>query len=126
MQPIGTSKVLTSMPRIPDKAQTDGSSTFDPDKFFEAWGKDELTAPYDNDIRKFIIRSFGLQLSDDYIYTAVAEVSLLQAQTYVEFGGQGRLHEWYKDDEGVQVRVELLSCFSTWRTYLIPRSIAYK
>lgn len=95
--------IQQSMPRIPDKPRTDGSSTFDPDKFFEAWEKDELTAPYDNDIRKFIIRSFGLHLSDTYVYKAIAEVSLLQAQTYVEFGGQGRLHEWYKDEQGQQV-----------------------
>ena len=92
------------MPLITNKAQTEGSSTFDPDKFFDAWEKEEITAPYDNDIRKFILRSFGLRPSDTYIYTATAEVSLLQAQTYLEFGGQGRLHEWYKDETGTQVR----------------------
>lgn len=88
---------------IPNKPQTDGSTTFDPDQFFEAWEQEKLTAPYDGDFRKFIIRAFGLKLNDTYIYTATAEVTLLQAQTYIEFGGQGRLHEWYKDEEGNQV-----------------------
>ncbi|GAB7356766.1 hypothetical protein MBLNU459_g7662t1 [Dothideomycetes sp. NU459] len=88
------------MPRIPNVAQTEGSATFDPDKFFAAWEKEEVTAPYDNDFRKFIIRAFGLKPTDTYVYTAVAEVSLLQAQTYLEFGGQGGLHGWYKDTDG--------------------------
>lgn len=91
------------MPRIPKKAQTEGSTTFDPDKFFDAWAKDEITPPYDNNFRRFIIRAFGLQLSDDYQYQATAVVSLLQAQTYVEFGAQGGLHAWYRDDEGKEV-----------------------
>lgn len=91
------------MPRIPKKAQTEGSTTFDPDKFFEAWSKEEVTAPYDNNFRRFIIRAFGLQLSDDYQYQATAVVSLLQAQTYVEFGAQGGLHAWYRDAEGKEV-----------------------
>jgi len=91
------------MPAIPQKAQTEGSTTFDPDGFFESWSKEEITPPYDNDFRKFIIRSFGLQLDDSYGYRASAEVTLLQAQTYVEFGRQGTLHKWYVDDEGKQV-----------------------
>ena len=92
------------MPRTPAQPRTDGSSTFDPDRFFSAWATEELTAPYDNDFRKFIIKGFGLRPSDTYIYRATAEVTLLQAQTHLEFGGQGRLHEWYKDEEGKQVR----------------------
>jgi hypothetical protein len=61
------------------------------------------TPPYDNDFRKFIIRSFGLKLSDSFVYRAVAEVTLLQAQTYLEFGGQNGLHGWYRDSEGNEV-----------------------
>lgn len=91
------------MPRIPKKAQTEGSTTFNPDKFFDAWAKEEITAPYDNNLRRCIIRAFGLQLSDDYQYQATAVVSLLQAQTYVEFGAQGGLHAWYRDGEGKEV-----------------------
>jgi hypothetical protein len=88
---------------IPQQAETQGSTTFDPDKFFDAWANEEITPPYDNDFRKFIIRSFGLKLSDSFVYRAVAEVTLLQAQTYLEFGGQNGLHGWYRDSEGNEV-----------------------
>jgi len=97
------------MPRIPQQAQTEGSTTFDPDKYFEAWSNDEYTPPYDNDFRKFILRTFGLPLRDEeYVYKASSEVSLLQVQTYLEFGGQGGLHAWYKDEEGQTVSPVLL------------------
>ncbi|KAK0261429.1 hypothetical protein LTS09_004142 [Friedmanniomyces endolithicus] len=90
------------MPTIPNKPQTEDSTTFSPDAYFEAWSKDEYTPPYDNDFRKFIIKTFGLPFRDDYGYMAQsAEVTLLQAQTYVEWGAQGNLHAWYRDDEGV-------------------------
>ncbi|KAK6004431.1 hypothetical protein QM012_008293 [Aureobasidium pullulans] len=88
------------MPTIPDRAQTEDSTTFSPDAYFDAWEKGEITAPYDNDFRKFILTTFGLPQDDTYTYAAVAEVTLLQAQTYVEFGGQGGLHAWYRDDQG--------------------------
>ncbi|EMC96803.1 hypothetical protein BAUCODRAFT_46023, partial [Baudoinia panamericana UAMH 10762] len=92
------------MPPIPKKPQTEDSTTFDPDAYFSAWSKDEYTPPYDNDFRKFIIKTFGLPVRDDYRYMAQsAVVTLLQAQTYVEFGGQGNLHVWYRDGEN-QVR----------------------
>ena len=88
------------MPKIPKKAQTEGSTTFDPDQFFKAWQNEEITAPYDNDFRKFIIKAFGLSPRDTYAYRATAEVTLLQAQTYIEFGAQNGLHGWYRDSEG--------------------------
>ncbi|KAK3067933.1 hypothetical protein LTR53_014880 [Teratosphaeriaceae sp. CCFEE 6253] len=90
------------MPAIPKKPQTEDSTTFDPDKYFEAWASEEYTPPYDNNFRLFIIKTFGLPVRDDYGYMAQsAEVTLLQAQTYVEWGAQGNLHAWYRDDEGV-------------------------
>lgn len=91
------------MSDIPQRAETQGSTTFDPEKFFDAWAKEEITPPYDNDFRKFIIKSFGLKLNDAFLYRAVAEVTLLQAQTYLEFGGQNGLHRWYNDNEGNEV-----------------------
>jgi hypothetical protein len=91
------------MPTIPDRAQTEDSTSFSPDAYFDAWEKGEITAPYDNDFRKFILTTFGLPRDDTYTYAAVAEVTLLQAQTYVEFGGQGGLHAWYRDDQGKPV-----------------------
>lgn len=92
------------MPPIPKKARCEDSASFEPDAYFSAWASDEFTPPYDGDFRKFIIRTFGLSLKDDYGYMAqAAEVTLLQAQTYIEFGGQGGLHAWYRDGAGQQV-----------------------
>lgn len=91
------------MPAIPDRAQTEDSTSFSPDAYFETWEKGDIPGLYDNNFRKFILTTFGLPQDDTYTYAAVAEVTLLQAQTYVEFGGQGGLHAWYKDDEGKPV-----------------------
>jgi hypothetical protein len=101
------------MSQIPQVASTQGSPSFDPDAFFESWANETLTPPYDNDFRKFIIKAFGLRPDDSFVYRAVAEVTLLQAQTYLEFGGQGGLHGWYLDGEGKEVSLffELLSSF---------------
>ncbi|CAK3977121.1 hypothetical protein DOTSEDRAFT_50577 [Lecanosticta acicola] len=84
---------------VPRQAQTEGSTTFDPDKFFDDWPAGEALL-YSNDFRKCILKAFGLDIRDDYVYRAVAEVTLLQAQTYIEFGAQGGLHAWYRDAEG--------------------------
>ncbi|KAF2722943.1 hypothetical protein K431DRAFT_283449 [Polychaeton citri CBS 116435] len=87
--------------RVPKSAGTEGSTTFTPDSYFAAWSKEEITPPYDNDFRKFILRTFGLSLrNEEYVYRAIAEVTLLQVQTYLEFGAKGGLHSWYLDDEG--------------------------
>ena len=88
---------------IPKKPQTDGSSTFDPDKFFETWAKEEFALPVDNDFRKFIIKAFGLRLSDDYGYQAATEVTLRQAQEHVKLGGTNGLHAWYWEGPGKPV-----------------------
>jgi len=94
---------------IPQKAQTEGSSSFDPDKFFEAWSRGEIAVPNDDDFHKFVLNAFGLKSSDSFIYRATAEVTLAQAQAYLAHGGQGRLHEWYRDEEGEQVGASLSS-----------------
>lgn len=108
------------MPRIPEKAQTEGSSNFDPDKYFETWGDEVLQPLYNNNFRMFIGKSFGLQPSDTYTYKAVAEVTLLQAQTYLEYGAQGGLHGWYKDTEGKLVSSSFFStCLQTACSYAL-------
>lgn len=91
------------MPQIPRSARTEGSSTFDPDRFFEAWAKGEITAPSDNDFKKSILTAFGLPSRDNYVYKAVAAVSLEQAQAHVAAGGNNGLHGWYKTSEGQPV-----------------------
>ena len=93
------------MPAIPDRAQTEDSTSFSPDAYFDAWEKGDITAPIDNDFAKFILTTFGLPQDDDYTYAAVAEVTLVQAQKYIEHGGQGGLHAWYRDDQGKPVRL---------------------
>lgn len=95
------------MPSIPNKPQTEGSSSFDPDKYFETWGDEVLQPLYNNNFRAFIGTTFGLKPSDTYGYKATSEVTLLQAQTYLEYGGQGGLHGWYKDAEGNLVSLTL-------------------
>lgn len=106
------------MPAIPKQVQTEDSTTFDPDKYFEAWGKGELTPPYDNDFRKFIIRTFGLPVRDDYGYMAQGtEVTLLHVQTYVEFGRQGGLHNWYRDAENEPVSTNAFDPLMGWNTF---------
>ncbi len=101
---------------IPRKPQTEGSTTFDPEKFFDAWQKEELTAPHDNDFRKFIIKSFGLRVSDQYGYRATTEVTLQGAQSHVDAGGANGLHAWYRDAEGKPVsrtpRTDARGCIS--------------
>ena len=93
------------MPPIPQKSQTEDSIDFNPDKYFEAWKKEEIHAPYDNDFRKFIIKTFGLPMRDDYGYMAQsAEVTLQLAQTCVEVGRQGNMHAWYRDAQNHVVR----------------------
>ncbi|PSK37303.1 hypothetical protein B9Z65_2045 [Elsinoe australis] len=87
-------------PRIPKKPQTEGSFNFDPDFFFEKWAIGENGVPRDNDFQKCISRAFGLRSNDSYVYKAIAEVTLSQAQTYLNYGNQGRLLEWYRDEEG--------------------------
>lgn len=62
---------------------------------------------YNNNFRMFIIKTFGLCMSDTYGYKASSEVTLLQAQTYLEYGGQGGLHGWYKDDQGELVSSDM-------------------
>ncbi|KAH9838109.1 hypothetical protein Tdes44962_MAKER08307 [Teratosphaeria destructans] len=88
------------MPSIPRKPQCEDSKNFDPDTYFAKWAT-EFQPPYDNDLRKFIITTFGLDSNDDYGYMAQqAEVTLLHAQAVVDMGGQGNLHAWYFDSEG--------------------------
>ncbi|PNS21024.1 5-formyltetrahydrofolate cyclo-ligase [Sphaceloma murrayae] len=87
-------------PRIPKKPQTEGSFNFDPDQILEKWEKGEIGIPTNNDFRKCILRAFGLRANDTYVYKAIAEVTLEQAQVYLNYGDQGRLLEWYRDEEG--------------------------
>ena len=90
-------------PKAPSKPQTEGSTNFDPDQFFERWQKGEIGVPQDNDFQKCIIEAFDLRTNDTYVYRATAEVTIGQAQAYLNHGGEGRFLEWYRDEDGKQV-----------------------
>ena len=88
------------------KAGTVKSATFDPAQFFISWPeRSSEFLPQDNDLRKSIIRAFGLKDSDDYVYHAIASVTLAQVQHAVSRGAgeNGMLHAWYRDSDGKQV-----------------------
>lgn len=85
-------------------ASTVGSRTFDPDAFFESWIKGDIAGPKDaGNFRDAIVKCFGLKPDDQYVYHAIASVTLEQVQTAVNHGGKFNLHAWYQDAEGKQV-----------------------
>ncbi|KAL8970527.1 MAG: hypothetical protein Q9197_003769 [Variospora fuerteventurae] len=83
------------------RAQTIGSAQFEPDTFFDTWAKDPGSLlPLDNDLRSSISTAFNLPESDNYVYHAVASVTLKQVQEAIEHGGQNGLHAWYTEGSG--------------------------
>lgn len=96
--------MLHNQPTMPPKQPqpfTEGSSSFDSDAFFSAWNEECL--PQNNDLRTCIIKSFNLPANDAYVYHAMGSATLAQVQKAIQFGGQGGLHAWYRDDEGKEV-----------------------
>ena len=84
-------------------ARTTGSVEFVPDKFFDSWG---LSKPIPNglDMRSSITTAFNLSNNDQYVYHAIASVTLAQVQEAINNGGKHGLHAWYLDNEGNVVR----------------------
>jgi hypothetical protein len=100
---------------------TVGSSSFDPDQFVEQW--DEAIVPHDNDLRKCIVRAFKLKPNDDYVYHAIASVTLDQVQAAINAGGLNGMHAWYTDENGHQVRRDLnLSLLSSYLVVSSPKT----
>src|ERR1700760_3369391 len=87
------------------KARTEGSKSFEPDRFFDSW--DLELVPQDNDFRKFIISAFDLPNNDDYTYHAMASVQLAQVQSAIDAAGMNGMHAWYRDRNGTAVRSTL-------------------
>ena len=87
-------------PSRPDPA-TVGSNSFDPDNFFETWSAE--SCPQEDDLRDTIIRAFGLKATDDYVYRAIASVTLSQVQEAIAAGRRHGLHAWYVDGHGREV-----------------------
>ena len=88
------------------RANTVGSSTFDPHKFFEDWAKNDFKdspAVTNNDLALTIKAAFGLPQGDKWEYHAMATVTLPQAQAAVNAGSAHGLHSWYRDEAGTTV-----------------------
>ncbi|KAL9040738.1 MAG: hypothetical protein Q9180_001727 [Flavoplaca navasiana] len=83
------------------RAQTTGSTQFEPDAFFATWAKEfKALIPQGNNLRSSITAAFDLAQSDNYVYHAVASVTLAQVQAAIEHGGGNGLHAWYPDEVG--------------------------
>ncbi len=91
------------MVQNPSAPSTVGSSTFIPDRFLEKWAIGEFSAPQGNDLESAIKKVFGLNDDDQYVYHAIATVTLRQVQSAINQRDKHGLHAWYRDDAGQQV-----------------------
>lgn len=82
---------------------TTGASSFDPDALFGAWRDGQKFLPVEDNFRSSILTAFDLPQNDNYIYHAIASVTLAQVQKAVEHGGKNGLHAWYLDGDGQPV-----------------------
>lgn len=82
-------------------AVTAGSSRFRPDEFLDTW--DAKNVPQQHDLKSAIIQAFSLNATDDYVYHAIASVTLGQVQAAIDHGAANGMHAWYRDEAGDQV-----------------------
>ena len=87
--------------RPKSKAVTIGSTIFDPNQLLDSW-KPEF-APQNDNLKEAIQKTFGLKQNDNYVYHAIASVTLAQVQVAIEHGGSNGMHAWYRDEAGNQV-----------------------
>jgi len=81
---------------------TAGSRSFDPQQLLQDEEKLETANAFlgKDDLRSAITIYFSLPENDNYIYHAVASVTLAQVQQAILHGDQHGLHDWYKDGDG--------------------------
>lgn len=91
------------------RGNTVASSDFSSDAFFERWALKEIGPPVGSDLESSIREAFAIKTNDSYVYHATASVTLSQVQQAIGHGGQHRLHAWYIDEDGKQVRTRQLS-----------------
>ena len=94
------------MSSVRPRALTVKSTSFDPAQFLDIWSqRSSQLLPRENDFRTSIIHAFGLKETDDYVYHAIASVTLAQVQHVISRGPgeNGMLHAWYRDLNGKQV-----------------------
>jgi hypothetical protein len=82
---------------------TFGSTSFEPDLFIKQWNLDLVPKSEGNDLNGCIQKAFGLKNTDDYVYHAIASVTLQQVQSAVNAGSRNGMHAWYKDGQGKPV-----------------------
>lgn len=82
------------------RQRTEGSFDFSADALFEAWGNGQCSVPHNEDFRSSIIATFNLPKDDNYVYHAIASVTLAQVQAAIDHGAESGLHAWYLDSEG--------------------------
>ena len=78
--------------------RTTRATKFDPDALFDAWRDGRKSLPSNDDLRSSILSTFDLPQKDDYVYHAIASVTLAQVQKAIEHGGKNGLHAWYLDE----------------------------
>lgn len=83
------------------KAKTIGSAGFEPNEWLDAW--DTSKAPLETDFASAIRNAFGLNPKDNYVYHAVASVTLAQVQVAIDHEDENGMHAWYRDEGGAQV-----------------------
>ena len=105
------------------RVQTKGASLFNPDGILEAWSKFQKRTPENDDFKSSIISVFNLPHNDNYVYHAVASVTLSQVQEAINHGAKFGLHNWYLTDKGDPVRkVPSVLPVSQWLDDLIQDS----
>ena len=85
------------------QARTIGSVEFIPDKFFQTWTSSK-TITSGLDLKTSIIDAFSLSNNDQYVYHAIASVTLSQVQEAIGHGAKHGLHAWYIGDDGEAVK----------------------
>ncbi len=92
---------INSPAGLKSKAITVDSKDFYPDQFLNTWHPAGI--PQNNDLRTAIVKSFRLKQTDDYVYHAIASVTLSQVQVAIDHGNVNGMHAWYRDIAGQQV-----------------------
>jgi hypothetical protein len=82
-------------------AKTIGTAGFEPNEWLDAWNSSK--APSNNDFGSAIRIAFGLKPKDDYVYHAIASVTLAQVQAAIDHGDANGMHAWYRDEGEAQV-----------------------
>ena len=83
------------------KSHTTGAAHFDPDDFFKRWGDESKSLlPNGKDLQSSITAAFSLPQNDNYVYHAIASVTLAQVQVAINQGREHGLHAWYPNSTG--------------------------